>query len=291
MRAGAPSDGAAAVVQVGKLAFDPCRPLDGPTGSELLARGAALGEPLEAENRERQGAAVLRAVHGAYAASGAQWITANSFLAHAAPDARRSVVEAVALARSAVDGLPVAASFGPGAASPACYKDLACAAVVAGADLILLETFLSVAEAVAATRAAASVGAPVVTLMVFDERGRTLEGGERAGDAARFLSEAGAGAVGANCQEPDGLHRAVEEMAAAAMPWVPIVARPSAGIPRQDGESWVYPWAPGAWAEATAALRACGATLLGGCCGAGPAHIAALARRLSVGYPLAGGGA
>lgn len=278
-RAATPSPSAAPDrVCVGGLFFSSNRPLDGPMGSELLARGGLLGEPLTRWTRSRPDA--VQTVHAAYAAAGAQWVTTNTFLAHALPEEAPALVrEAVALARSAAPSLPVAVSLGPGGASHG-YARLAGAAADAGADLLLLETFTVLSAARAALGAVVGVGLPVAVLLVFDERGQTLEDTAPARWAAAALAEAGAAAVGANCQPPDALGRCVAEMAEIS-PLVPIIVRPSAGIPRVDGESALYPWLPETWAAATLALQRAGAALLGGCCGAGPAHIRALARLLA----------
>ena len=277
----APLSQAPDTVRIGGLCFTAGRPLDGAMGSELLARGAAgaAGEPLALWGRNHR--AAVCAVHRAYRAAGAQWITANTFLAHAAGGGEASALvrEAVLLAREAAGKVPVAVSFAPGA-SPALYRDLSRAAADAGAALALVETFLDKAETVAATRAVASSGMPVVASVVPAGDARTCAIG--VWEAARALAEVGAAAVGVNCQPPDVLGEALRCFAAKPLP-VPVVARPSAGIPVREGETLVYPWAPESWAAAAKALlRAAGsAALVGGCCGAGPAHIAALARLLA----------
>ncbi len=271
-----PADGA--TVRLGNVRLDPSRPLDGPVGSELIARGALPHDPPVSWNRERPEA--VRAVHRAYVDAGAQWVITNTFLAHAALDAGLLVRDGVALAREAANGLPVVLNLGPGrSVAPADYAVYCRIAADAGAALVLLEAF-PVADAVAVLRAALPAGLPVVVLGLFDVCGRALlQGKESAGNVARILAKAGAAGVGVHCAEPSGMVNAVTEMAASSLP-VPIIARPSAGIPVFRGERWVYPWAAARWAQATVALREQGAALLGGCCGAGPAHIAALAARL-----------
>lgn len=249
-------------------------------GTELLARGgAALGDSLVALNRTHPNR--VRSVHRAYVAAGAQWITANSFLVHRETgDVASHVGEAVLLAREEAGDLPVALSLSFGAPSVALYGECARAARDAGAALVVLETFTVIAEAVAALRAAAPSGLPVAVLMVFDAEGQAIGDGTSAGEAARALCDAGAAAVGANCQPPDALRRAVAGMASAVGSLVPVITRPSAGIPVRIGEKWTYPWTPEPWAAATRSLQDEGATLLGGCCGAGPAHVATLAHIL-----------
>ena len=248
-------------------------------GSELIARVPSETMPPHARDRERP--AGVEAVHRAYQTAGAQWLATNTFLVAGSSDAIAETRAAVRLAREASGGLPVALSLGPGAA-PGAYAEAARAAADAGADLVLLETFTSARAAAAAARAVGGCGLPVVVLLVFDDLGLTLTGREPVEAGVSLLVEAGADGVGTNCQPPDVLEKVVPRIAAAAAGTsLPVLVRPSAGIPSRRGESWVYPWAPEPWATATATLQASGATLLGGCCGAGPAHVAALARLLA----------
>ena len=247
-------------------------------GSELIARVPSETMPPHARDRERP--AGVEAVHRAYQTAGAQWLATNTFLVAGSSDAIAETRAAVRLAREASGGLPVALSLGPGPA-PGAYAEAARAAANAGADLVLLENFTSARAAAEAARAVVGGGGiPVVVLLVFDDNGLTLAGREPAEAGVSLLVEAGVGGVGTNCQPPDVLEKVVPRIAAAGAP-LPVLVRPSAGIPARCGESWVYPWAPEPWAAATAALRSSGATLLGGCCGAGPTHITALARLLA----------
>ena len=268
------------VIRIGGVCFRRDRPLDGAMGSELLARVASDGPVPPAHHRERP--AEAEAVHRAYRSAGAQWLATDTFLVAGSADAVADTQAAVGLARAAADGgLPVALSLGPGPA-PGAYAEAARAAADAGADLVLLETFTSARAAAAAARAVGGCGLPVVVLLVFDDLGLTLTGREPVEAGVSLLVEAGADGVGTNCQPPDVLEKVVPRIAAAAAGTsLPVLVRPSAGIPSRRGESWVYPWAPEPWATATATLQASGATLLGGCCGAGPAHVAALARLLA----------
>ena len=55
---------------------------------------------------------------------------------------------------------------------------------------------------------------------------------------------------------------------------LPILVRPNAGSGRV-GDRWDYPLTPARFAECIPNLVAAGATLIGGCCGTTPAHIAA----------------
>ena len=59
---------------------------------------------------------------------------------------------------------------------------------------------------------------------------------------------------------------------------LPIIAKPNAGMPVIDEKTGqaVYPMGPKAFARSMRALMEAGATVVGGCCGTTPEHIAAL---------------
>jgi len=121
----------------------------------------------------------------------------------------------------------------------------------------------------AALAAGRGLGLPVVVTLAPPGPGELrLPSGVPAADALRALAGAGAVAVGVNCALPGA---PLAELAA-SLPdlGVPLVVKPSAGLPG----SIVAPEAFAAWvAEAARA----GAAWVGGCCGATPAHLAAVA--------------
>jgi 5-methyltetrahydrofolate--homocysteine methyltransferase len=82
-----------------------------------------------------------------------------------------------------------------------------------------------------------------------------------------------------NCVPADPTLARAIALAAAQIP-VPLVAKPNAGIPG-------HPVGPAAFAAGAAAAVRAGATLVGGCCGAGPRHLLALSRRIAGRTPQA----
>jgi methionine synthase I (cobalamin-dependent) len=56
---------------------------------------------------------------------------------------------------------------------------------------------------------------------------------------------------------------------------LPLFARPNAGTPARLGNSWVYPCRPEQMAAYLPKLLEAGVSLIGGCCGTTPEHIAA----------------
>src|SRR5205814_3734550 len=59
---------------------------------------------------------------------------------------------------------------------------------------------------------------------------------------------------------------------------LPLFARPNAGTPTQVEGQWVYPRTPEAMAAKLPELLEAGVSMVGGCCGTTPAHIAAFRR-------------
>ena len=60
---------------------------------------------------------------------------------------------------------------------------------------------------------------------------------------------------------------------------VPVLLKPNAGMPREEGGRAVYDVGPEEFAEESAALVEKGVRLAGGCCGTTPEYIAALVGR------------
>lgn len=160
------------------------------------------------------------------------------------------------------------------------YRKQADALVEGGADLIVIETFADLGEALVALEAVRSVSdLPVVASMTFDDDARSALG-QTAAQAAVALLGAGAAVVGANCSSgPRAVLRAVREMAAAA-PDALLWAKPNAGLPVRQQGRFFYPSGPDYAATFAAEAAAAGARLVGGCCGMGPEHLAAMGTAL-----------
>jgi 5-methyltetrahydrofolate--homocysteine methyltransferase len=261
--------------------------LDGGLATGLYARGMP-GEVLPEQwvlTRPED----VAAVHAGHFRAGARVVLAATFnlvtprLSARVGSGRDDLVAATAvgLARAAAPGARVAGSLGPTAvqgATPdlvAARYEVACQALVnAGADLAWIETQLDLREALAALGAARRAGLPAVVTFAFREEQGKLVGGEGV-PAEAWLSAAaalGAEAVGVNCiAATPALARVA--FAARALS-VPFVAKPSPGPPGDVAT-------PEAFARAVAPVVEAGARIVGGCCGAGPEHLAALARLLA----------
>ena len=232
------------------------------------------------------------AIQRQYVEAGADCITTNTFntnrLKLANAGATVAEVYAAAAANARVAGAPlVAGDIGPTGAllEPLgtltfdeafdIFSEQARAAEAAGCDLIVVETMADLLEAKAAVLAAVeSTTLPVFATMTFGEDGRTFLGTTPA-IAAATLSALGASAVGLNCSlGPTELAPLVGELAPHDRALV--MAQPNAGLPRiQDGET-VFDVGPNEFAQAMEAILDAGATVIGGCCGTTPDHIAAL---------------
>ena len=276
------------------------RPLlaDGGMGTSLIATDVPVGSCFELMNVDEPERVEL--VHRGFVEAGSDLVLTNTFganrfrlsehgLAERVPELNRA---GVARARAAGSRF-VAGSIGPLGVRLAPYgrvrtedafaafAEQAAALVEAGVDLLLIETQSDLREIEQAVTAARSVGggSAIVVTATFTRDDRTLLG-QTPGQVAANLLELGVDAFGANCGEgPAQVLRVIRAMRDVARD-TPLVARPNAGGPAQVGGRFVYPATPAYFAEHAAAFLDEGVALIGGCCGTGPAHTAAMAREL-----------
>ena len=153
------------------------------------------------------------------------------------------------------------------------YKEQILCLVDAGADLLVVETMMSLAETRAALIAAKEVcDLPVIATLTFEADGRTLFGTD-AKTAAIVLESLGASAIGANCSTgPAQMENIISEMVSHTR--IPVIAKPNAGLPFLDENGTTcYNMEAEEFAEEMEALVNAGATILGGCCGTTPEFI------------------
>ena len=279
--------------------------LDGGMGTQLQARGLAAGEIPELWNLSRPDD--IRAVHAAYLAAGADVIYANTFGANAAKyhgDAPLADVIAagIAIAKSAGSAHHVALDVGPTGrllkpagdfefdAAYDAFAEQVRLGAAAGADLVVIETMGDAYELKAAVLAAKeNCNLPVIATVALGEDGKLLTGGDVECVAA-LLEGLRVDALGFNCGlGPDKMRPYVERLARVVS--CPIAVKPNAGMPKVVDGQTVFTVGPEEFAADVADLVAAGASIVGGCCGTTPAHIAAVASRLSrlVGPPRRGG--
>lgn len=153
------------------------------------------------------------------------------------------------------------------------YKEQIQYAEKAGADLIVIETMMSLQETRAAAIAAMEVSKlPVMATLTFESDGRTLFGSD-AKSAAITLSHLHVDAIGANCSTgPDQMCKIIEAMAEVTD--IPLIAKPNAGLPSLDANGMtVYDMDSDTFSEQMIQIVKSGATILGGCCGTSPEYI------------------
>ena len=269
--------------------------LDGGMGSMLQAAGLPEGRLPDVWGVENPQA--VQAIHRAYLEAGCRLITTNTF-GTTAPKVEpygytvaQVMSAAVANVRAAMDQAGVAeayvcADIGPTGKLLRPYGDLDFeeavarfaapirAAEEAGADCILIETMSDLYEMKAAVVAAKeNCSLPILASLIFDGSGKLLTGGSPQA-AVALLEGLGVDVIGLNCglgpQEMAPVFRQLWEAAS-----VPLLLQPNAGLPRSEGGKTVYDVTPADYAAQMAELAPM-ATLLGGCCGTTPAHLAAL---------------
>lgn len=252
--------------------------LDGAIGTELERQGFDTAGPGWSARAIHEAPERVAALHAAYARAGAQVHTANTF--RATPRGigsgwREAARRAVALARGA--GGRVAGSMAPledcwhPERSPADpgpeHREIAEHLAACGVDLLLCETFAHPGEALAAVDAAVGTGLEVWLSLTAGPDGTLMEPATLA-DTARRAAERGAARVLVNCVHADRIGPFVEALAGTRFG---VYANAGLGPDALD---------PEAYAERAQEWVAAGADVVGGCCGTGPAHVAAVVRRL-----------
>jgi S-methylmethionine-dependent homocysteine/selenocysteine methylase len=284
--------------------------LDGGMGRELRFRGVDVMTSIWSARALIDAPQVVREVHRDFIDAGADIITINSYgivkssLAWAGIEDRFEALNLLAckLADEARDesgrSVVVAGSLPPLAGSyrpdrvgkfeeiEPLYREQA-EVLAPHVDLLLCETMSSADEARAAAVAATQTGKPVwVSWTLHEDRSGRLRSGETLEDALKALAGLPVSGVLANCCAPESITRAVPWLAHAGLGYVGGYANTFQPIPedwdltgdkkgdgslglRTDLDPERYAAHAEDWLEA-------GATVIGGCCGTRPAHIARL---------------
>jgi 5-methyltetrahydrofolate--homocysteine methyltransferase len=273
---------------------------DGAMGTMLFANGLEFGDPPEVWNISHPD--VIRRVHRGYLDAGSRILLTNTFggnrfrlemhgNASRVDELNRT---AAILLRQEVDaagtGALVAGDIGPSGQIMAPlgtldyeeavdgFAEQAAALVAGGVDVLWIETMSALEEIHAAIDGArrAAPTMPIIATMTFDTRGRTMMG-VTPEQAAEALLGWGVDAIGGNCGNgPDELIAVVKKMQAAG-PAIPLVAKSNAGMPELVDMRAVYRASPQLMADAAVEMHDSGATIIGGCCGTTPEHLARIA--------------
>jgi methionine synthase I (cobalamin-dependent)/5,10-methylenetetrahydrofolate reductase len=272
---------------------------DGAMGTMLLDAGAPIESCLEEFCLTRP--ELVSDIHRQYAAVGARILTTNSFGANLARLSRHGLeshlreinLAAVRLAKIAAraSGAYVAASVGPtgitleeirdhGWDRRAIFREQISVLIEAGADVVIFETFLDADEMADALAAKLELTRDIPAICSFASAAEGhLSSGLPLEDAFARMRAQGAEVVGVNClQGPQATVRVLQHIAVA--PGDLLSAFPNAGYPRYVDGRFLYNPDPAYFARIAQELVAQGARLVGGCCGTGPAQIAAMAQAL-----------
>ena len=279
--------------------------LDGGMGQELVHRAGDNPTPLWSTQVMIDHPGLVAQVHRDYIAAGATVQTTNTYAIHrdrlagTGLEGRFTDLHALALSEARDSGAGrIAGSIGPLGASyrPDIHPDHDSAVplyaeiarlLAPACDLLLAETVASLAHADAVLDGMAGCDRPAwLALTVDDEDGTRLRSGEALADVVA-LAAGRADALLVNCSAPEAVPAALDALSGADVPRgayangftqitkdflkdKPTVSALSA---RRDITPEVYAAMALGWVDH-------GATILGGCCEVGPAHIRALADSL-----------
>ncbi len=271
---------------------------DGGTGTSLVAGGVRVPATFDSLNLSDPEA--VKALHHSFIEAGARFVETNTFGANryklsefgSAGLVAEINAAGVRLAREAGAQI-VVGSVGPlgvrlvpygrvrADEAAEAFREQISALAAAGADLLFIETQTDVDEAEQAVLAARAVcDLPIIVSFAFTRDDHTLLG-ETAEEVARRVSRLDVDAIGVNCSEGPAqvlrLLRAIRR----EQPGLPLVAMPNAGQPHRLGGRIIYQASPKYLAEYAVRFFDAGASIIGGCCGTGPEHIAAMGRALA----------
>lgn len=278
--------------------------LDGGMGQELIARSKRKPDPLWSARVMMDEPEIVQAVHADYLRAGARVITINAYSATPERLERAGFPElfeklqqqAISLAVAAreetgLDALiagclpPLVASYRPDVGPPLStaleiYRRIV-AEQAEKVDIMLCETLASLNEVRAAATAAADSGRPFwVSVTLKDGAHSQLRSGEALSEAIAISVDCGADAVLANCSWPETIGASLDRFAATRLPFgvyangftsvEPLL--PGGTVETLHARSDLDPHAYASWALECVKR---GASIVGGCCEVGPAHIAA----------------
>src|SRR5271154_2655127 len=256
---------------------------------------------------------IVTAVHDAYLEAGADCVTTNSFGSNLGNLGEYDLTDRIAelseasarLARAAADRWATPArprwvlgSVGPGTKLPTLghttfrelrdtYQLNAAGLLRGGADALIVETCQDLLQAKAAIigckRAVAQLAPDsVIVVQVTIETTGTMLLGTEIGAALTALEPLGIDLIGLNCATGPGEMSEHLRYLAANSP-IPISCEPNAGLPELTADGAYYPLTAAELVEAHERfVTEFGLSLVGGCCGTTPEHIAALVDRLGV---------
>jgi len=282
--------------------------LDGAMGTQLIARGIEVGKCNDYLNVESPD--VVLDIHRSYFEAGSDAVLTNTFGANKYALGRHRLAEEAAKINSAGARIArkaggqdkyVLGDIGPsgdfleplGSLKPEELKEAfarqAKALLDGGVDGFIIETMTALDEVTIAIEAVKSVGGgvPVLASMSFDMAGgdfKTMMGVGIEAAVAKIVA-LDVDAVGFNCGTVslDEYIELAEKFVSAVRALsadVIVYAEPNAGKPELVKDQAVYKVSPENFALAAKKIHSAGVNIIGGCCGTGPAHIKAVAKKL-----------
>ncbi len=276
---------------------------DGAMGTMLQEAGLTDGGSPELWNVERP--EEIEKILESYASAGASFITTNTFggtrgrLGMHGLESRVAELNkaGAAIARKVADrhpGVFVMGDIGPsgdlmepmGTLTLESGKELFAeqirGLVAGGVDAILIETMSDLGEVEAAVNAAHEVAPelPVIVTLSFDTNLRTMMGVKPAA-AVTQLAAMGVRIIGANCgRGVDEMLLIAKELVGARPEGVFIITQSNAGLPKLQGDVFIYDGSPEDMADYARQMVELGVNIIGSCCGSTPAHTRAIASTL-----------
>ncbi|MEJ6404099.1 homocysteine S-methyltransferase family protein [Yoonia sp. 2307UL14-13] len=279
--------------------------MDGGLGQELVRRSTDAPTPLWSTQVMVDHPGMVADIHRDFVAAGARLHVTNTYALHRDRLAGTPLEDRFSdLHRIALDETinacaghgRIAGSIGPLIASyrPDIHPDQATAVplyaevaqlLAPHVDLLIGETIASITHAKAVLEGARSTAKPVwLAMTVDDQDGTRLRSGEPLADVIAIAD--GASALLANCAAPEAMAAAMDVLATSDKPFGAyangftqitkdfLKDKPTvASLRSRDIDPKTYTQFALGWADQ-------GATILGGCCEIGPAHIAHLATAL-----------
>ena len=286
--------------------------LDGSIGQELMKRSGDRPTTIWSIQVMMDHPGMVQDVHEEYFRAGATIATANTYCVHRDrlekvdldPDLMPALVDAALTeaeaARASHGGAgriagalgPLEASYRPDIllrpedAAPV-FSELA-ALMKERVDLFLIETVSSLEHAEGALRGVAGTGKPVwLSVTVDDADGTRLRSGEALGGLAPLVEKHQPEAVLVNCSRPEAIAAALDiikrfgrRFGAYANGFTQITEGFLQDKPTVDALEARIDLTPAAYADFALGWIGQGATIVGGCCEVGPAHIRELARQI-----------
>ena len=282
--------------------------LDGGMGQELVHRAGDTPTPLWGTQVMIDHPGLVEAIHHDYFVAGATIATSNTyailrdrldgtpFELHFAELNLAAMTEARAAAAH-FPGTRVAGSIGPIKASYRTdlhpdydvalkiYREKARMTAL-HADLLIGETVASILHARSILDASLETGLPVwLALTVDDQDGTRLRSGEPLAEVLPHISKASAVLI--NCSSPEAITPALDILKTSGLPFGAYAngfEKITEGFledkPTVDALNACKDLTPAAYADHVMGWIDQGATIVGGCCEVGPAHIKEIAERL-----------